>query len=637
MFAKYAKYYIDRGLSIIPVKSDKKPAIPAVIPFRTVPASPEQIAAWSRDLGGMGVAVICGALSDLLVVDADSPEAVAKIESLLPEQYEAPSAVTPKGGRHFYFKHAAGFENWVRCREGIDIRTEGGYVLLPPSQTKATPDGKCVDGKYLRHNVEDIKHRAPLPEAIAAYLAEGRANGGKVQDKETPPLSLGRRANDVFKAACVLVERNLSRDLVNDAAVFLGNKCTPPLTEGEALEQAAGAWKRCRKNARANDDEGPSSATVITSRKSGPRIILQQLSTFKSRETNYLMQGRIPMGMFALLSGAGGTGKSTLLTEIACRVSRGDPLPGAAKALVPLGSTIYFTTENQPEEVFRPRAIACRGDLNKIIYARNVLVPVDNAPEELKIFDIQAHLTALEEEIDKIGDVRMVVIDPAISHVDEKVDDGRAKPVRQLIDTVSDFAERKKIATIGVGHVVKGVASSARNKAAGSHQWVDASRVALGIAQDKDDTEGQRRLLSMMKANIFVNWKTLAFSIIDTAVRDEDSPSLSLRAGRVEFGEEVEIDVEAVFNPDKQVLSMTSKAIRLFNNELKNGPRPETEIWEMADALEITQATYKYARRKRGIHAEKIGGGFGTESGKEDRWVLWLPELWETFRKARNL
>jgi RecA-family ATPase len=405
------------------------------------------------------------------------------------------------------------------------------------------------------------------------------------------------------------------------------------MTVGEAIQ----AIKEREHIEIAATPTSPAPPTANTSpvRDKEIEIVVRPLSKVVSRETFYLLQDRIPMGMFTLIVGGGGAGKSTFLTELACRVSRGEPLPGTTKPLVPLGSTIYITTENQPEEVFRPRAIACRGDLTKIFYVRNVMVSVAGGKGDVQVLDIAQHLPALAQCLEDLGDVREIIIDPLISHVNEKLDDGRAKPVRQLLDTLSDFAERHKIAILGVSHVAKGVASSAAAKAAGSHQWIDASRVALGIVKDNEDPDGRRRFLTTLKSNIYVTWKTLVFNIIDTPVVDKASPGLVLRAGRVEFEpEEVDVDVEALFNPEKLTESMTVKAIRLFNNELKNGPRPAEEIWLMAQMQGITEGFFKYARKKRGIYAEKLGGKFNTDS--EQKWMLWLPEHWEAHQATRR-
>jgi hypothetical protein len=358
-----------------------------------------------------------------------------------------------------------------------------------------------------------------------------------------------------------------------------------------------------------------------------PRIKMdaRPLISFQSRETHYLMQDRIPQSMFVLLSGEGGTGKSTFLSEIAARLSKGEPLPGATKALVPPGSTYYITTENQPEEVFRPRIIACKGDLAKIIYARNVLVEVAGA-KGLKIFDVQAHLAALEASLDEFPDLQVLTIDPIISHTDDRMDDSRARPVRKLADTLQDLSERRKITTIGVIHHNKALATSARNKVAGSHQWVDAARVALGIAEDKKDPTGESRILSLLKSNVYVTKKSLAFKIINTTVIDPDQPELFLRAGRVEFGGDIDVDVESLFNPNKVEESMTAKAIRLLDNELRNGPRDSDEIKQLAENLGIGRGSFDAARAQMKIVSKKVGGHFGPEG--EQKWQLWLPDHW---------
>ena len=337
MFAKYAQYYIDQGLSVFPVMSDKKPAIPGVIPFRTNFPTPEQIAEWSRGrMGGMNIGVICGKLSNLFVIDADTPAAVAKIESLLPDQYKVPSVTTPKGGRHFNFRHAPGFENWVRCRAGIDIRTENSYVLLPPSQTKATPDGKCIDGEYKQHKGEDIKDRGPLPEEVAAYLREGKVASGKTQDAETPPLSDGRRHNDMFKAACGLIDQNLPQDLVNRIIVNVAKECNPPLPEKEALLQAEGAWKHCRKNPRAADDQDI---------EFDPASVLMTGAEMQTLDihVDWTVDKLIPERGLTLIYGPGGVGKTWLALAIAQAVAKGEPFLGLPTKQKPV---FYIDREN---------------------------------------------------------------------------------------------------------------------------------------------------------------------------------------------------------------------------------------------------------------------------------------------------
>jgi KaiC/GvpD/RAD55 family RecA-like ATPase len=662
---KVALDYLTRGWSVIPVGDDKKPLI-AWKPYQERRATKEECFEWWTTWPGANIGLVTGKISGISVLDFDCQESIENFEERLPDSFLCPVARTPRGGRHYYFQYASDFKTCAGILPGVDIRNDGGYVVAAPSLVPTGAYEWICEGELLgmpeNIRAELLAATAPVTP-LPAY--DGSPDPSLAELKELDLRDhLARFEGLVFNAkdACLCpvhaekepsftVKRhtdghwywfdwhNQGRDGFSGTIIdyYVAVK---GLSVGEAIRIV-------------RDREGIRETTIgpllkiptptvkqtvsnhAAKEERSIEIVGRLLSTFKSRETFYIMQDRIPVGMFTLLVGGGGAGKSTFLTELACRVSRGEPLPGAIKALVPIGSTIYITTENQPEEVFRPRVIACRGDLTKIIHVRNVLVSVDNDPGELQILDLTQHLPALTKFVDNIGDVRLVVVDPAISHVNERIDDSRAKPVRQLLDTLSEFAERNKITLIGVDHVAKGTASSAQHKAAGSHQWVDASRVALGIVMDKDDLDKRRRFLSMLKSNIYVTWKTLAFNILDTPVLDEDSPNLSLRSGRIEFEtEEVDIDVESLFNPDKLQESMTAKAIRLLNNELKNGPRPEPEIREMAEALDIKEGTYHYARKKRGIHAQKVGGKFGADV-QEEKWMLWLPEHWKAYEQPK--
>jgi hypothetical protein len=61
--------------------------------------SAEEIEVWSRDLGDMNIAIVCSPLSDLTVIDCDTPQAIQEVETLLPEEMELPIVHTPGGGR----------------------------------------------------------------------------------------------------------------------------------------------------------------------------------------------------------------------------------------------------------------------------------------------------------------------------------------------------------------------------------------------------------------------------------------------------------------------------------------------------------------------------------------------------------
>ena len=64
------------------------------------------------------------------------------------------------------------------------------------------------------------------------------------------------------------------------------------------------------------------------------------------------------------------------------------------------------------------------------------------------MFDIARHIPALRKTIAEIEDVRLAVIDPAISYVSDKVDPNSSTHVRNIMDALSDLARETGIALV---------------------------------------------------------------------------------------------------------------------------------------------------------------------------------------------
>src|SRR5690606_3444741 len=82
------------------------------------------------------IAVATGEASGVWVLDVDDTEALAAIEHANAPLPRTWTVATPSGGRHYYFRHdirCENFKNAVKFAGALDVRTTGGYVLLPPS------------------------------------------------------------------------------------------------------------------------------------------------------------------------------------------------------------------------------------------------------------------------------------------------------------------------------------------------------------------------------------------------------------------------------------------------------------------------------------------------------------------------
>jgi len=121
--------YLKKGLSVIPIGTDKKPLFPWKIYTERKPKK-EEIEKWWTDNPTAGVAIVTGKISNLTVVDVE----YGGLSDYLPATL---TIRTGGGGAHFYYRYTPKFKNAVRIRELTDIRNDGGYVVAPPSRHKS--------------------------------------------------------------------------------------------------------------------------------------------------------------------------------------------------------------------------------------------------------------------------------------------------------------------------------------------------------------------------------------------------------------------------------------------------------------------------------------------------------------------
>ena len=103
----------------------------------------------AHPLANIGIAT--GAISRLVVLDVDKKnggfESMKDIISTYGALGDSVSVATANGGYHFYFEYRLGIRSRNNYAPGVDIKSDGGYVIAPPS---TLGDGKIyswVDGK----------------------------------------------------------------------------------------------------------------------------------------------------------------------------------------------------------------------------------------------------------------------------------------------------------------------------------------------------------------------------------------------------------------------------------------------------------------------------------------------------------
>jgi hypothetical protein len=132
----------ERGWYVFPCNPKTKRPLTAD-GFYAATRDPAVIEQWWKRWPRAMIAVRCGPESGFFAVDLDLDSAkqldgVAKFTALqngrmLPDTI---TVETPRGGRHLWFAWADGVRNSEsKLAPGIDVRGQGGYVIVPPSRT----------------------------------------------------------------------------------------------------------------------------------------------------------------------------------------------------------------------------------------------------------------------------------------------------------------------------------------------------------------------------------------------------------------------------------------------------------------------------------------------------------------------
>jgi Bifunctional DNA primase/polymerase, N-terminal/Primase C terminal 1 (PriCT-1) len=196
-----------------------------------------RITAWWCENPDYNVAVATGPLSAVFVLDVDGLDAEAALRklqdqySLFPETVES---ITPRG-RHLFFKWENGSirNSAGAVAPGIDIRGDGGYVILPPS---IHPSGR----PYV-WSVDSGDHFAQAPAWLTNLISGSNSGRHKAKSPEhwhaviTSTIRNGARNSTLASICGKLLHSGLTElAFLYDVMCCINlARCEVPLSESE--------------------------------------------------------------------------------------------------------------------------------------------------------------------------------------------------------------------------------------------------------------------------------------------------------------------------------------------------------------------------------------------------------------------
>jgi Protein of unknown function (DUF3631)/Bifunctional DNA primase/polymerase, N-terminal/Primase C terminal 1 (PriCT-1) len=197
----------------------------------------ETLKAWFHQYPGCNWGLATGSKSGVFVVDVDGEEGAAKIREIS-EHYgydwtETLSVKTARGA-HLYFNYPQQeIRNSVsKLGRGLDVRGEGGYVLVPPS---VHPSGAIYRWNGHGEDTETMLAPGWLLEMIttrAKHTGPRFAGGDEI-------IPEGRRNTTLTTLAGAMRRQGMTPQAI-EAALLAENagRCRPPLPESEVQEIA---------------------------------------------------------------------------------------------------------------------------------------------------------------------------------------------------------------------------------------------------------------------------------------------------------------------------------------------------------------------------------------------------------------
>uniref|UniRef100_A0A6M3L2B7 Putative bifunctional DNA primase/polymerase n=1 Tax=viral metagenome TaxID=1070528 RepID=A0A6M3L2B7_9ZZZZ len=265
----YALEYYLKGYSIIPIKPDKHPYIKEWLPYQKTTPDKEQITKWWTRWPSANIAVVCGKLSGVMVIDIDTQEAKESIDEFLPDSLDIPTTRTPNNGWHLYFRFKEGLSNKSGALPGVDIRTQGGYIISAPSSCHYEKNGNIIDGKHLWINNFKLGYSRDFPEMPSMLFDtllfacnnnrysntscigenDDSQEAGSHQESSMSSIVInflkgGSRDDSLFHTANCLVKGGCEKPVVKKILEILAKNCDPPFSEKEAEIKIESALQR---------------------------------------------------------------------------------------------------------------------------------------------------------------------------------------------------------------------------------------------------------------------------------------------------------------------------------------------------------------------------------------------------------
>lgn len=316
------------------------------------------------------------------------------------------------------------------------------------------------------------------------------------------------------------------------------------------------------------------------------KLKMIRMSEVQSQEIEWLWYPFIPYGKLTIIQGDPGDGKTTMVLNLAAKLSKGEALDENMKVTEPV-NVIYQTAEDGLADTVKPRLELAGADCERIIV-------IDESDKSLSMVDER-----LEQAIVRTG-ARLLILDPIQAYLGGGMDMNRANEARDMTKKLGALAEKTKCAIILIGHMNKASGNKAAYRGMGSIDFFAVARSVLLVG--RVEGESNTRAVVQIKNNLAAFGHPKAFALSEDGFKWLGDYEITV--------DEVLGGITPKANKMEQAKQMLRELAETQSAVLSN------EIFDRENELGISKRTLENAKKELGVQTRKINNAWYWELDK---------------------
>ncbi|NLE59024.1 MAG: AAA family ATPase, partial [Planctomycetes bacterium] len=290
-------------------------------------------------------------------------------------------------------------------------------------------------------------------------------------------------------------------------------------------------------------------------------------SEIEARKQRWLWHPWLARGEMTIFDADPGVGKSTILCDLAARVTRGWTMPpdprGTNRTKPNPGAVMILSGEDTWETTILPRLLLAGADLDLVFRPGKELITLPN------------DLAYLGREIER-HNVRLLTIDPIMAFLDAKADGNAETSVRPTLHRLREMTSKTRASTSMVRHFRKSK-ERAIHRGTGSVAFTAACRVQIVLGRHPEEPD--EFVMACGKNNLAEIPRSVGYRIVGGDVSSGEVKRIGTSA--IEWTGMVDCDADDLSNPSGNKRgrpSQIEETAEFIRQTLSDGPMDAREF-----------------------------------------------------------